>query len=252
MFGQQFSHSLPPLACPMFCRLQNAVLTSFSLDTQMAIYTSLQALRAPNPQKVSKKSPQTFRSGVSKKSRQGSESLKKVSKGDFFVTLLETFRPMSRLFDTPDRNAWGEFFETFGGFGPEGRRLLQMAVWVSKILSLTGAHVKTVVMKSCEGGSEVISTSKAVLIGRKQPTQQTSHRNLAKRQKRFSADPIGLSACAPSATPCAVKGVDLEIAFYTPPLPLEVKDVTDTLRPSSAPVVYKFSGLVEANFTHWC
>ena len=79
------------------------------LATLPAIYGSLEALRAENRKKVSKKSSRAFRPGVSKKSRKGRKVSEKCSKS----VILGTFRPFRDFFETPGRKAREDFLETF-------------------------------------------------------------------------------------------------------------------------------------------
>ena len=89
-----------------------------------AIYGSLEALRAENCKKVSKKSSRAFRSGVSKKSRKG----RKVPQMRLFGDFSGTFRPSRDFFETPGRKAQEDFLETFSRFSARrASRLPQMA-----------------------------------------------------------------------------------------------------------------------------
>ena len=80
------------------------------VETRTAIYRSLRALRAQNPQKVSKKFPRASGPGVSKKCRKESKSLKKVSEKSLFETFLRLFDSFRHFLDTPGPEARGDFF----------------------------------------------------------------------------------------------------------------------------------------------
>ena len=90
------------------------------VKTRTAIYRSLQALRARNSQKVSKKSPRPSRPGVFQKVSKRVEKSQKSIQKRLFRDFFETFDSFRDFLDTPGRRVGETFLRLFGDFGPGG------------------------------------------------------------------------------------------------------------------------------------
>ena len=101
---------------PSFINMEcTAYQGNFFLDSVAflpPIYRSLEALRAENREKVSKKSSWAFWPRVSKNSRKGRKVPEMTLFGDFWGT----FRPFRDFFETLGRKAQEDFLETFSLF----------------------------------------------------------------------------------------------------------------------------------------